>query len=243
MRRIIFFIVMPIYALFSLPVLLVISIIGRWDRPARRRLAYRFNQLTSRLIFTIAGARLHISGLQHIPADTNYVLIGNHRSMLDIPLIVQIIDQPLLFIAKDGVLKIPFVSWWLWAMDGLFLDRTSPKQGLRTILSAIDRIKAGESAIIFPEGTRNTEPDLLPFKQGSMKLASKTNVPVIPFCLSGTADVFENNGINLKPGDIYLRFAKPIYLNTLPQEIQAQSGKYIRDIIQAMYTAVRKHNH
>ncbi len=116
-------------------------------------------------------------------------------------------------------MKWPFIGWWMAAMDGLFLDRTSPRQGLKTILTAIERIKDGESFAIFPEGTRSQSEEFLPFKQGSLKLASKSGAVIVPIAIRGTVDVFENNGLNLKPATVYFSVGEPIDLSTCLRKI------------------------
>lgn len=237
MRRLLFFIVMPIHFLAGLPYLGLIHLVGLFNRPLRRKMAYKYNRLTAWWLYRVSGAKFVIKGLENVPKDTNFLLVSNHRSMLDIPLVMLQFKDPLIFIGKDAIRKWPFIGWWLNAMDGLFINRTSPKEGLKTILTAIERIKAGESCIIYPEGTRTKTKEIQPFKQGSLKLASKTGVPVIPMAVLGTDDVFENNHINLKAETVYLTIGKPIYLSDLSKEDQLRSATYVQEIIEGMYQA------
>jgi 1-acyl-sn-glycerol-3-phosphate acyltransferase len=143
--------------------------------------------------------------------------------------------KPIIFIGKDSIKKWPFIGSWLLAMDGLLLDRSSARAGLQTILKAIELIKNGNSCIIYPEGTRSKDKEMLPFKQGSFKLASKTGVPIIPISILGTADVFENNKVNLKPETVYLNVGKPILLSDLSTEDQAKSAVYVQNVINEMF--------
>ena len=76
---------------------------------------------------------------------------------------------------------------------------------------------------------------MLPFKPGTLKLASKTNVPVIPISVLGTEDVFEKNHINLTPDTVYLTIGEPIYLSQLSKENQLKSAAYIQSIIKTMH--------
>lgn len=237
MRRILFFILMPLHFLISTPYLGIIHLIGIFNRPLRRTMAYKFNRLTAWLLYRISGAKFVIKGRENIPDDTNFLLVSNHRSMLDIPLVMLNFKKPMIFVGKDAIRRWPYIGWWLSAMDGLFIDRTSPKEGLKTILTAIERIKAGESCIIYPEGTRTRTKEIQPFKQGSLKLASKTGVPVIPIAVLGTDDVFENNYLNLKPETVYMTIGKPIYLSDLSKEDQLRSASYVQEIIESMYQA------
>ena len=235
MRRILFFISISTYYLLGLPLLLVAYIIGIFKIDLRRTIAYHYNRMTGWIIFTVAGAKFVTNGLENIPTDSNAVFVSNHKSMLDIPAIMRFSKRPINFIGKKSIMKWPFIGWWMSAMGGLFLDRSSPRQGLKTILTAIERIKAGESFAIFPEGTRSQSEEFLPFKQGSLKLASKSNTVVIPIAIRGTVDVFENNGLNLKPATVYFSVGKPIDLSALSKEDQQKSAIYVSKIIQEMY--------
>lgn len=235
MRRLYFFIIMPIHFLAGLPYLGLTLFVGLFNHELQVLMAYRYNQLTSWWLYKIAGAKIIAKGLENFEQDTNVVYVSNHRSMLDIPLVMLHSKKPIIFIGKDSIKKWPFIGWWLQAMDGLLLDRSSPRAGLKTILEAIELIKAGRSCIIYPEGTRSKTKEMLPFKQGSLKLASKTNVPIIPISVLGTEDVFESNYINLTPDTVYLTVGEPIYLDQLSKEDQLKSAAYVQDVIQVMY--------
>lgn len=237
MRRIAFFIIIPIHFLLGIPYLGLIYFIGLFNHKQRVKMAYGYNRLTSWWLYKISGAKFVTEGLENLNPDENVLYVSNHRSMLDIPLMMLHIKKPLIFIGKDSIKGWAFIGWWLRAMDGLFIDRSSARAGLQTILTAIERINAGESCIIYPEGTRSKTLEMLPFKQGSLKLASKTGVPIIPISVLGTADVFENNHINLRPETVYLSVGKPIILSELDKETQNKSALYVQDIINEMYQA------
>lgn len=235
MRRLYFCIIMPIHFLAGLPYLGLTLLVGLFNHELQVLMAYRYNQLTSWWLYKIAGAKIITKDIENLNQDTNVVYVSNHRSMLDIPLVMLYSKKPIIFIGKKSIKKWPFIGWWLLAMDGLLLDRSSPRAGLKTILEAIELIKSGRSCIIYPEGTRSKTKDMLPFKQGSLKLASKTNVPVVPISILGTEDVFESNYINLTPDTVYISVGKPIYLDQLSKEDQLKSAAYIQDIINVMY--------
>lgn len=235
MRRIIFLIFVPLSYLISIPFLGLAFLIGFVNQNAKMKIAYTFNSYFGWLFLTISGAKFKTYGLENIPSDKTVLYVSNHRSMLDIPTIVRFSKVPLNFVAKDSLKKMPVFGWWIIANNALLLDRSSPREGLKTILKGIERIKAGETFVIYPEGTRSKTDDFLPFKQGSLKLASKANVPVIPVAIRGTADVFENNGFNLKAKTIYFSVGEPIDLNTLSDEDKKHSAIYVQNVIKGMY--------
>lgn len=94
-------------------------------------------------------------GLENIPTDRAVLYVGNHRSYFDIVMGYMTVPRLTGFIAKKEMIKIPLLNRWMDRMNCLFLDRSNIKEGLKTILAGIEKIKGGISMWIFPEGTRN----------------------------------------------------------------------------------------
>ena len=116
----------------------------------------------------------------------------------------------------------------------LFLDRENPKEGLKTILQAIDYVKKGISICIFPEGTRNKgeELSMLPFKEGAFKIATKTGCAIVPISMNNTAAIFENQFPKIKKVHVVVEYGKPIYPKDLAPEDKKHIGAYVQNIIQ-----------
>jgi 1-acyl-sn-glycerol-3-phosphate acyltransferase len=237
MKRISVIIFFPAVFILATPLLLYGYIVGKFNRKKRIEIAYSFTRFVAHSIMFISGATYSIKGLENIPEDETVLFVGNHKSMLDIPVLMKNVKFPIAFVAKDSLKKTPFLNWWMVLLDCLFLDRQNSKQALKTILYGIEKLKSGESLVIFPEGTRSTTDTLLPFKQGSLKLAEKSKVRIVPFAIKGTDSVFEKNGFNLIPNKIYLTFGKPFYIEDIPKTTYKKTGEYVQSIIQEMYDA------
>ena len=163
--------------------------------------------------------------------------MGNHRSYFDI--LIGYVTVPGLtgFVAKKEMLKIPLLRTWMQRVNCLFLDRVDIKEGLKTILEGIEKGKSGVSIWIFPEGTRNENQELtglLPFHEGSLKIAQKSGCPVIPVAITGTAEIFEQHLPFVKPSHVCIRYGTPIYIKELPAEERKFPGAYTRDVIAGM---------
>lgn len=130
--------------------------------------------------------------------------------------------------------KIPGLSIWMKRLYCLFLDRENARAGLKTILTAIDYVKRGISICIFPEGTRNTgeELSLLPFHDGSFKIALKTGCPIVPISLNNTADLFEAHLPRIKKTHVIIEYGQPIDPKELDADTKKQIGSYVQTIIQ-----------
>ena len=144
-----------------------------------------------KVLLKLAGVTVTVKGAENIPEDTAVLYVGNHRSYFDILAGYTTVPTLLGFVAKKEMEKIPLLRTWMVNVNCLFLDRKNIKEGLKMILQGIEKVKNGVSIWIFPEGTRNPNEDiteLLPFKEGSLKIAEKSGCPVIPVAMTGTAD-------------------------------------------------------
>ena len=188
-------------------------------------------------ISRIAGITYEVRGLENIPTDRAVLYVGNHRSYFDIVITYARCKNLTGYIAKKEMEKIPLLSTWMRYLHCLFLDRKDIKQGLKTILTAVDKVKSGISICIFPEGTRNRnkdELDMLPFHEGSFKIATKANCPIIPIAISNSANIFEAHFPKISPAKVVVEYGKPIYPDELSKEDKRHVGEYTQNVIREM---------
>ena len=118
----------------------------------------------------------------------------------------------------------------------LFLDRDNIKEGMKTILVAIEKVKSGISMCIFPEGTRNKTADtFLPFHEGSFKIAEKAGAPIIPMTIVNSAAVLEDHFPKIKKATVVIAYGKPVYIDELPKEERKAVGAKVQGIIADTY--------
>ena len=191
-RLILVIIFLLLFFILGLPVLGVLWLIGKRNKPAADIASLRIVQWAFKVILFLCGTKLTVIGEENVPKDQPVLYIANHQSYFDI--VVSYSRCPGLtgYIAKDGLEKVPILSIWMKRLYCLFLNRQDIKEGMKTILKGIDQIKHGISMCIFPEGTRNDNPkELLPFKEGSFKLALKTGCPIIPIAKTNTPKIYD----------------------------------------------------
>lgn len=223
-----------LFLVFSIPLLLVQWLIGRKDLHKRDVQSLKIIKKVFQYLLWVSGVKVTVKGIENIPEDRAVLFVGNHRSYFDI--LVGYVTVPGLmgFVAKKEMERYPLLSNWMRYVNCLFLDRVNMKEGLKTILTGIDRVKKGTSVWIFPEGTRNKNEnilDLLEFKEGSLKIAEKSGCPVIPVAMTGTADVFENHLPRIKKSHVIIEFGTPFIVKELNQEYRKFPGAYTRDVI------------
>lgn len=222
------------YLIISIPLLLAEWLIGKVRPQTQDLSSLRIIQAVFRLILKLTGVRVTVIGEENIPRDTPVLYIGNHRSYFDI--LLTYIRCPGLtgYVAKAEMEKIPLLSNWMRYLHCLFLDRKDIKKGLKTILTGVDKIKSGISICIFPEGTRNrseNELDLLPFHEGSFKLATKSGCPIVPIALNNTAAIFEKQAPRIRKAHVVIEYCPPIYPDQLDKETKKHLGQYCQNII------------
>ena len=194
-------------------------------------------QTVFKFILKVTGADITIIGHENVPKDQAVLYIGNHRSFFDILLTYVLCPDLTGYVAKKEMEPIPLLSTWMRYLHCLFLDRKDIKEGMKTILTAIEKVKSGISICIFPEGTRNKgtdELELLPFHDGSFKIATKSGCPIIPMAISNSAEIFENHFPKIKPCKVVVEYGKPIYPEELSREDKKRLGAYTQGIILEM---------
>ncbi len=223
------------FLILSIPILIVEWIIGKFNPMAKEVSSLRIIQAVFKFILWITGVKTTVIGEENVPKDQAVLYIVNHRSFFDVLLTYTRCPGRTGYIAKKELGKFPLLRDWMNYLHCLFLDREDIKQGLQTILTAIKKAKSGISICIFPEGTRNkneNELEMLPFHDGSFKIATKSGCPIIPISLNNTADIFEAHFPKITPTHVVIEYGKPIYPDQLDREQKKHIGSYVQGIIQ-----------
>lgn len=235
LRLILALLFVVLYLILGIPVLFVEWIIGKFNKQAADISQLRMVQWAFRVILFICGTKLTVIGEENVPKNEPVLYIGNHKSYFDIIITYARCPRLTGYVAKNSMEKVPLLSTWMKRLHCLFINREDVKEALKTILAGIDNIKNGISMCIFPEGTRNTTADLmLPFKEGSFKMAEKTSCAIIPMAIFGSADILENHFPKVKATHVVLEYGKPIYPNELDKETRRKLGSYCQGIIAEM---------
>lgn len=234
MRTILILLALALFFIISLPVYLILLLFRKRYRYTTSVIAQKIVKYAFKMVLFLSGTKTIVLGRENVPTNAAVLYVSNHRSVMDIPLAYSTLPTVTGFISKIEVQKIPFLSWWMKLVNCLFLDRDDMRAGLKTILDGIENIKEGYSMFVAPEGTRNHEEELLPFKEGSFKMAHRTNCPVIPVAISGSDDLFENSFPWVKKAITVIEYGQPIYLDSLSPEERKVIGVLSREMIAEM---------
>jgi 1-acyl-sn-glycerol-3-phosphate acyltransferase len=229
------------YLIITLPLELILYIIGKFSMPLRDKMSMAIVKNAGLLVVTkMSGAGVIVNGLENIPDDTACLFVGNHLSYFDIIIGYTLLKRPTGFIAKKEFEKYPSLNVWMYLMRCLFIDRKDIKQGMKTILKAVEYLKSGISIFVFPEGTRSKDGKMLPFKEGSMKMAEKSGCPIIPVAISNTRELFEVHFPRITPKTVVFTFGSPIYTKDLEGEDKKHVGQYVQNIIEGLLEEDKK---
>lgn len=233
-RFILVVLILVLYLILGIPVLLIEWVIGKWNPGLQDISCLRMVQGAFKLMLWVIGVDIRYIGHENVPENTAVLYVGNHNSYFDILLTYSMCPGLTGYVAKAEMLKVPLLRDWMKRLYCLFLDRSDIKAGLKTILTGIEYIKKGISICIFPEGTRSKDGKMQPFKEGSLKMASKTGCPIIPMAITNSAEIWENHMPKMKPCRVIVEYGTPIYPKELTKEEQKFLGAYVQQKIQEM---------
>jgi 1-acyl-sn-glycerol-3-phosphate acyltransferase len=193
--------------------------------------AHRCARFWSRWGLRFAGITLEVAGEENIPADGPVIFMGNHQGNFDIMALTLAIPRRFSWIAKEELFRVPLFGGAMRRAGYIPLDRSDGRRALKSMDAAAAQIRNGSSVVVFPEGTRTIDGNLLPFKRGGFLLAAKAGVPIVPLTINGSMKINPRNRLELYPGIISIRFAEPVMT-------AAVKGKDKQELMEQIRTAI-----
>ena len=200
------------------------------DSPFYRFILYA----CTKIVKIVARIRIKVRGLEYVPTDSRYLLVGNHRSNFDPILSWEVLgkEAQLIFLSKPENFKKPAFGKIAHRCCFLAIDRDNPRNALRTIDKAANFLKEDKFNVgVYPEGTRNrSEELLLPFHSGLFKIAKKAKVPILVVITKNTAQITKN--FPFKGTDVYYDFCGVIPV----EEVEKSPNVELSDKVRQMMT-------
>jgi 1-acyl-sn-glycerol-3-phosphate acyltransferase len=193
------------------------------------RLLYNLGRFGCRMLLFLAGTRVVVEGSHHRGPQRNVVIMPNHVSQLDAPVLALIFgDVDFKAVVKKELFRIPFFHYCLRFAGFIEVDRSAPSQSKRAIAAAVSSLKAGNCFLIFPEGTRTRTGALGEFKKGAFLVAMEAGSRILPVALSGFRELLPRGGLRIRPGTVHVRVLDPV-----------DAGRYSYDSRDALIAEVR----
>lgn len=167
-------------------------------------------RLWSRGIVWTAGLRVRRSFETPLDGTRPVVYMVNHQSLFDIPLLFVTLPGQARMLAKESLFRIPVFGWAIRLGGFISIDRQDRRKAARSLEVAADRLRAGTSTLVFPEGTRSLDGRLLPFHRGGMLLALKSELPIVPVGIEGSLEVQPKTSFAVRPRTVFVRYGTPI---------------------------------
>jgi 1-acyl-sn-glycerol-3-phosphate acyltransferase len=187
-----------------------------------------------KLLVAAAGIELHTENVERLDPNKRYILVSNHYSYLDIPCIVAAIPQPIRFMAKASLFKIPIFGWAIGRAGFIPIDRKNRRTAVKSFDLAADRIRKGNTIVIFPEEGRSRERTMRAFQRGAFLLAIRSEKTIVPIAVDSTYNVFPVGAKRVKPGRVTVRVGTPIPTENLTLKAKDSLLTQSRDQIETM---------
>jgi 1-acyl-sn-glycerol-3-phosphate acyltransferase len=161
-----------------------------------------------------------------------YVAVSNHESYADIFLISHL-PWEMKWLSKEAIFKIPLMGWMMHMAGDVLIVRGDRESGAKALASCRDRLAKRVSVMIFPEGTRSPDTNLLPFKDGAFRLAIETGTPILPMVVTGTRAAMAKGSFRFRPARATCRVLDPIETTGLTEADVPALRDRVRDLIDA----------
>jgi 1-acyl-sn-glycerol-3-phosphate acyltransferase len=173
-------------------------------------LLYALGRFGIRVGLLLAGLRVVVKGRERLADVRNTVVMANHVSLLDAPVLFQVLGVELKAVAKKEVFAFPFLHRCLRYAGFIEVDRSNREQAARAIQAAVASLKEGHSFLIFPEGTRSRDGRLGSFKKGGFVVAIDAASRILPVALSGVQELMPRGSFRIRPGTIHVEVLDPV---------------------------------
>lgn len=209
------------------------SILGefRKGKPYTNKFNHYFAKSLLRLAIHIGRIKVTVTGKENIPEDNNFVFVANHQENYDIMILLPIIPNQIVFIAKKTLMKAPIIGKWIELLGNVPISRNADREAARSIITGIKRYKDGNPVGIFPEGKRAFGNEMIEFKAGALKLAMKPQADILIGTLYDMSTIFKR--FPWRRYDTKVHF-HPVLKHEEYKDLNSQElAQKIKDIIQA----------
>jgi len=161
-------------------------------------------------ILFVSGIHVHINGLENLNVGGSCILMPNHQSNFDIPVLLGCLPVQFRWLAKAELFKIPIFGRGMRGCGYISIDRSNRKSAFKSLTEAATKIRNGVSVLIFPEGTRSWDGKILPFKKGGFVLSVDAGVPIVPIVIFNTWSIMHKGTLLVRRRSVRMDILAPI---------------------------------
>ncbi len=178
------------------------------------------------------GVRIRVRGLERIPRGV-CLFVANHTSSADAPAVVGAIPRRIAILLKESLFKWPIAGQAFTLARFIPVNRGARDSAIASVGKATEALMAGQSFLIYPEGTRSPDGRLQEFKKGAVVMAIKAGVPIVPMVCSGAHRVMGKRSLVIHPGEILVEFLQPIDASKYSLEERDDLNEHVRQVMAA----------
>lgn len=205
-----------------------------WLGP-RGRFIFWVARTWSRGVLLFAGVRVEVAFEQDLDPGTQYIFMANHRSLFDIPALLTTLPGQTRFLAKKSLFQIPLFGWALKMGGFVTIDRKDLSTARDSFAVAAAQLEdQGVSVLVFPEGTRSLTEEMLPFKRGGFLLALKSELPIVPVGIRGSAAVQRKGRLVIRPGKVRVHYGSPMPVQAFGVRKKTELIHEVRDQVERL---------
>ena len=190
-----------------------------------------------RFLSRCSGVTVKVVGVEKLEKNRPYIFAANHQSQFDIFVVQGYLDMDIRFLAKKELFDIPIFGPAMRKSGYIAVDRSHGRQAIRSLEEAARKIAEGTSVVIFPEGTRSPDGNLLPFKAGGMLLALKAGVPIVPVAISGTHEILPKGKLFPRSGKVTISVGDPIETKDYTLKQKGELARRLQENVAALKAA------
>lgn len=204
-RSVATYVAVALYVLIVGPPGMLLAIVFGW-----KDLLYVLGHAGVRLGMFFSGISFRVAGREHLPEGRAVVFFSNHQSNIDPPLLFKALHPRTHILYKHEIDQIPILARAFRLGGFIPIDRRNRESAMRSIEAGAASIRAGNSFLIFPEGTRSKTDELLPFKKGGFVMALSAGAPIVPVAIRGGRASMRKGSLLVRPVMVDIRIGVPI---------------------------------
>lgn len=170
-------------------------------------------------------------GAKLLPDPKGMVIVSNHQSALDILIHLASFHKNVAFFAKKELLRVPLFGWAAWLVGTVYIDRSKGIRNRESLGVLEKTLRNGGSVLIYPEGTRSKNAELLPFKRGAFVTAITLGRPLLPVCVIDSWKLMPKKAASIRSGRVRMYVGEPVPTEGLTQEDRFELAERLRNEI------------
>jgi len=188
---------------------IVLGLLAR-TREKKGKLFHWLSKRYSIIAMWMFGVTVEGRGVSRVDPDKGYIFMSTHAGHLDSSSLAIVIPQPLFWVFKKELSKIPVFGWVLLALGQVMVDRSDAKQARKSMGDIGKDLTGNMSILIYPEGTRSKDGKLQPLKKGGFHLALGTGLPIVPVRVLGSHELLPAGALTVRSGHVVVELFDPI---------------------------------